>query len=76
MLPNPSTNYFNLVIKGNQESPVTVRVLDMFGQVVERYEKIASTTVLRLGYKLRSGSYFAEVIQGGERKVVKILKAR
>ena len=76
VLPNPSTNYFNLVIKGNQESPVTVRVLDMFGQVVERYEKIASTTVLRLGYKLRSGSYFAEVIQGGERKVVKILKAR
>ena len=76
VLPNPSTNYFNLVIKGNQQNPVTVRVLDMFGRVVEKYEKMASTTVLKLGYKLRSGSYFAEVMQGGERKVVKIIKAR
>ncbi|MEP7377851.1 MAG: DUF4082 domain-containing protein [Chitinophagaceae bacterium] len=76
VLPNPSSNYFNMLIKGNPESPVTVRVMDMFGRVVEKYEKIASTTVLKLGYKLRSGSYFAEVIQGGERKVVKIIKAR
>jgi hypothetical protein len=76
VFPNPSSNYFNLVIKGNPASPVTVRVLDIFGRVVEKYEKIASTTVLKLGYKLRSGSYFAEVIQGSERKVVKIIMMR
>jgi hypothetical protein len=76
VLPNPSTNYFTLVIKGNRVSPVTVRVLDISGRVVEKYEKIASTTLLRLGHKLRSGSYFAEVVQGSERKVVKIIKMR
>jgi hypothetical protein len=76
VFPNPSSNYFNLVIKGNPVSPVTVRVLDISGRVVEKYEKIASTTVLKLGYKLRSGSYFAEVIQGGERRVVKMIMAR
>ena len=76
VFPNPSSNYFNLVIKGNPVSPVTVRVLDISGRVVEKYEKIASTTVLKLGYQLRSGSYFAEVMQGSERKVVKIILMR
>jgi hypothetical protein len=74
--PNPSATYFSLIIKGKPESPVTVRVLDIFGRVMEKYEKIGSTTVLKLGHKLGNGSYFAEVIQGGERKVVKLLKAR
>jgi len=76
VFPNPSSNYFNLVIKGNPVSSVTVRVLDISGRVVEKYEKIASTTVLKLGYQLRSGSYFAEVMQGSERKVVKIILMR
>jgi hypothetical protein len=32
VFPNPSSNYFNLVIKGNPVSPVTVRVLDISGR--------------------------------------------
>jgi hypothetical protein len=76
VFPNPSNSYFNLVIKGDPASPVTVRVLDISGRVVEKYEKIASTTALKLGYQLRSGSYFAEVMQGSERKVVKIMMMR
>jgi len=76
VLPNPSSTYFSLIIKGNHESPVSIRVLDIFGRVVERYEKIGSKTVLKLGHKLGNGSYFAEVIQGSERKVVKLIKAR
>ena len=74
--PNPSPTYFSLVIKGSNESPVTVRVLDIFGRVMEKYERIGSATVLKVGHKLGNGSYFAEVIQGGERKVVKLVKAR
>ena len=50
-------------------------MLDIFGQVVEKHEKIASDKVLRLGHKWTSGTYFAEVIQGDQRKVVKIIKA-
>jgi hypothetical protein len=73
-LPNPSNNYFNLVISSNDANPVTVRVLDMFGRLVEVHAKITSTGILRLGDAWRGGTYFAEVIQGDQRKVLKIIK--
>ncbi|MEP7377680.1 MAG: N,N-dimethylformamidase beta subunit family domain-containing protein [Chitinophagaceae bacterium] len=74
-MPNPSSTYFNLVIRGTTESPVTVRILDMFGQVVEVHQKLASNTILQVGNKLASGSYFAEITQGDQRKIVRIIKA-
>ena len=47
--PNPSNTFFNLVIKGSNKSPVMVRVMDIFGRVVEKYEKISSNSVLKIG---------------------------
>jgi hypothetical protein len=74
-LPNPSTDYFNIVISSNDANPVTVRVLDMFGRTVEIHEKVTSTGILQLGNSWRGGTYFVEVMQGGQRKVIKIIKA-
>jgi hypothetical protein len=74
-LPNPSADYFNIVISSNDANPVTVRVLDISGRIVEIHEKITSTGILRLGNSWRGGTYFVEVIQGNQRKVVKIVKA-
>jgi putative lipoic acid-binding regulatory protein len=74
VMPNPSSDYFNLVISSNNVSPVTVRVLDVFGQSVEKYEKIVSSGSVRIGQTLTGGTYFAEVIQGDQRKVVKLVK--
>ncbi len=76
VIPNPSTSYFSLVIKGSRENPVTVRILDMLGQVIERHEKVASSTVLNVGHKWAAGSYFAEIRQGDQRKVVKMVKIK
>ena len=75
VMPNPSSTFFNLVIKGSSESPVTVKILDMFGQVVETHQKVSSNTVLKIGHRLTSGSYFAEITQGNQRKVVRLIKA-
>jgi hypothetical protein len=74
-MPNPTTSYFNLAIKSNSQSPVTVRILDNFGGVREYYEKVAPNTVLRVGDGLKGGIYLAEIIQDGKRKVIKIIKA-
>jgi hypothetical protein len=75
VMPNPSTSYFNMVINSNDENPVTVRVMDISGRVIETHEKIAYSGILKLGQLWKAGSYFAEVIQGGQRKVVKLIKA-
>ena len=50
--------------------------MDIFGRVVERHERIAANTVLKVGDKWTNGSYFAEVTQGDQRKIIKIIKAR
>ena len=74
-MPNPSNSIFNLTINGNNKSPVQVRVTDIFGRVVEQYEKVSANTILKIGRKLNGGSYFVEVIQADQRKFLKIIKA-
>ena len=51
-----------------------MRVLDNFGKEMEKHERVSASGVLRLGDKLKTGLYFVEVIQGGERKTVAVLK--
>ena len=73
-VPNPSSSIFNLIIKGSNTNSVQVRVTDVFGRIVEHYEKISANTILQIGQRLRGGSYFVEVIQADQRKFVKIIK--
>ena len=44
----------------------------MSGRVVEVHEKIAATGILRIGSNWRGGIYFAEVIQGEQRRIIRI----
>ena len=73
--PNPSTSYFNLAITGSIDNPVTVRVFDVRGRVVQAVQKITPPATLRLGDRWTNGTYFVEVIQGNERKLLKVIKA-
>jgi hypothetical protein len=72
--PNPGTSYFNMMINSGNANPVTVRILDMSGKEIGKFEKLPSTGVLRLGNNWASGTYFAEVIQGDQRKIIKMIK--
>ena len=75
VMPNPTTTVFNLVIRGKDASPVTVRVTDVYGNVIQVNQKIGSSATLRLGDRWTNGTYFVEVIQGNERKLLKLIKA-
>lgn len=74
VMPNPSATYFNLVINSNDANPVMVRVMDLSGRVIETYTKISSSGILKLGHNWGAGTYFAELIQGNQKKVVKMIK--
>lgn len=74
--PNPSTTYFNLFIKSNDKLPVTLRVLNILGEVLEKDKKVTPNTVLRLGQSWKDGIYLVEVIQGNQRQTVKVIKAK
>ena len=73
-MPNPSADNFNMIINSNDANPVTIRVTDISGRLIETHEKVTSTGVLRLGQTWNCGIYFAEVVQGDQRKVIKMIK--
>lgn len=74
VLPNPSSSYFTLQIRSTNDAPVTVRITDQAGRVVYMQQGVAAISNVKAGQELKTGVYFAEVVQGGERKVVKLVK--
>jgi len=74
IIPNPSVDQFNLIINSSDADPVKIKVTDMLGRLIETHEKVTSAGSLRLGQTWTSGVYFAEVVQGDQRKVVKLIK--
>jgi hypothetical protein len=71
--PNPSNDYFRIVISGNNFSPVTIIVRDNTGRVIE-VQKGPATAPVELGRNYQSGIYFAEVIQGARHVTVKLVR--
>jgi hypothetical protein len=73
ILPNPSKNYFTLSIKTNDVPPISVRVMDILGRVIViRTNVIAGNLVF--GHDLTAGVYMAEIVQGTNRKLIKLVK--
>jgi hypothetical protein len=73
-MPNPTTSYINLSTKSNDKTPMTVRVYDGTGIAIENFQKVIPGTVLRMGDKWRGGIYVIDVVQGTERKTLKVIK--
>ena len=53
---------------------VNMRVMDIRGRVIEQNLVIATNGTINLGTKYYPGVYIAEVIQGKERVIVKLIK--
>ena len=73
--PNPSVTEFRLLITSNDViTPATVKVVDASGRPLELKEKVAIGSTVTFGSRYTAGSYFAQVIQGKQLKVVKLIK--
>lgn len=74
--PNPSTTSFELFVTSASKMPVKVRIMDGSGRVVGNEQKIAPNSRVNLGESWATGTYFAEIIQGDQKRVVKIIKIK
>lgn len=74
VLPNPSKTGFTLKLESESEQPLNLRILDLNGKELSRLGNLSANTVIRVGDNLMTGFYLAEIIQGQERKVVKLIK--
>ncbi len=74
--PNPSAAYFTLRLESKYNTPMMLRVTDALGRLVDARSKLAANTTLQIGHNYRAGSYFAEVIQGPQHRVVQLIKLK
>ncbi len=74
--PNPSINHFTLKLASRISTPVELRVMDSRGRVIDTRSKLGSNSTFQIGQAYSSGTYFAELIQGNQRKVVQLVKGK
>jgi hypothetical protein len=72
--PNPSKSQFKLNITGATDQEVSIRITDSYGRVIETRKGLFANSVIQLIKLQQAGMYFAEVVQGDSRKVVKLFK--
>ncbi|MFN3299634.1 MAG: T9SS type A sorting domain-containing protein, partial [Sediminibacterium sp.] len=68
--------YFPLKLVSKSDLPVNIKVVDAAGRLVEAKAKQAANSTLQLGHNYATGNYFAEFIQGNQRKVVQLMKIK
>lgn len=72
--PNPSNSHFVIRTQSSDEALLYIRIVDVWGRVVQELPRVTPNTVVEAGAQLAAGSYFAEVVQGERRKTIKLIK--
>ena len=74
VFPNPSSTYFNITIKScNRQEVIMLTVFDAMGRLVET-RRVNPDQTITAGAGYPGGMFFAQLTQGRERLVVKLLK--
>ena len=73
VFPNPSKAAFNVKIESDSKEPMYLTVRDVLGRVIESV-KVYSGQNVRFGEAYTPGSYFAEIIQGKKKKMIKLIR--
>jgi 5-methylthioadenosine/S-adenosylhomocysteine deaminase len=74
VMPNPSRENFSLFIQSSSNEEVQLKILDALGRIVEVRKGFRANTTFRAGDNARPGIYLAEVVQGTERQIIKLIK--
>jgi hypothetical protein len=76
VMPNPTTTFFTLKLESRKQATVDLRVMDAAGRVVDAKSRLGANSSLQVGHSYSSGTYYAEFIQEGRRKVIQLIKAK
>ncbi len=73
-MPNPTLHQFVLLMASKDPLPLTIRVYNNNGQLVETRSNIAPNSLITIGANYHGGIYYAEITQGTKRQILKLLK--
>ncbi|KAA9038219.1 T9SS type A sorting domain-containing protein, partial [Ginsengibacter hankyongi] len=74
VLPNPTSYYFTLGLKSASNEKVSITVVDIMGRTVEQRSNVPANSTLQLGNSYHPGIYFAQVVQGKDMVLLKLIK--
>ena len=74
VLANPSSNYFTLGLKSGSNENVIITVVDIAGRTIELRNNVPANSNLQLGNSYHPGLYFAQVVQGKDIVILKLIK--
>jgi hypothetical protein len=73
--PNPTMSHFKLQVESdNTKDKINLRVMDLSGRTVELLWNVTAGQTIQLGSKYRPGMYIVEMVQGNNRKQLKLIK--
>ena len=73
--PTPSTTQFTIkVYSDNFKNVMNMRVIDIFGRLIEERKNISVGQALQIGNNYSPGVYFVEITQGNNKKQLKLIK--
>ena len=73
--PNPFSDSFRLQINTSKDAPIDITVYDMFGRMIEHYEKqVEQVDDFLFGNTLPTGVYQVVVHQEGASKTLRVIK--
>lgn len=73
--PNPSVSSFTLNLSASEQAPVTLRVVDLLGRVIEVRSNVAPNGTFVIGHNYRPGVYFVQAVQGHRTVMLQLTKA-
>jgi N-acetylneuraminic acid mutarotase len=72
--PNPSRADFTISSISGSAQPMTLTVTDVQGRMIEQRRNVNPNSTIQIGNQLRPGLYMIEIVQGAERKILKLIK--
>ncbi len=76
VLGNPSTSFFILKLQSQRSQAIQLRVTDATGRMVDSRANNQPNSTIQIGHNYAPGTYFVELMQGVDRKVVQLMKIR
>jgi predicted NAD/FAD-dependent oxidoreductase len=77
LYPNPTANQFSLTVKSDDKyTDINIRIIDAFGRTVEVFKSVTVGRTVLFGDKYANGTYYAEVVQGRDKKMIPMVKAK
>ena len=74
VMPNPTSNYFTLQLNSLTYEKFKITVIDITGRIVEQRADVPANSTLQLGNKYHPGVYIAEILQGKDKIVLRLIK--